>query len=143
MTSYQHARAAAHFAMAGEQELHDGTLSGDAVQAALQLPFPGETASQPPVEMPGWEFELDEEFDIVEQISEPDWSDVAVDNLSCRLPGNDNTQAGPPPDPHEFDLPLCLAVVAPALADTLFSASQQPPSPAPVFRADRPPSLTA
>lgn len=124
----QHVRVAAHPPM--------GTG-----QSVPHLSFAAEPVVR--IDLPRWEFELDEEFDIVEQISEPDWSDVAVDNLSCRAPVNENTYGGPPLDSHEFDLPLCVAVVAPPLGDFLFTAPQHPPAPAPVFRAYRPPSLTA
>lgn len=127
VASYQHARAASHLPVAAGQELREAPQVGAAVQ----------------IDMPRWEFELDEEFDIVEQISEPDWGDVAVDDLVCRPPANDNAHGGTPLDPHEFDLPLCVAIAAPVLGDSLFVASQHPPAPAPVFRAYRPPSSTA
>ncbi|MDX3906586.1 MAG: hypothetical protein QHC78_12940 [Pigmentiphaga sp.] len=135
---YQHARAAAQLPPGSFNEAE----AVDVVQNSVWQSFSGEP-SWPAAEMPGWEFELEEEFDIVEQISEPSWGDVAVDSLSCRLPDQDGGRAGPPPDPHEFDLPLSLMVVAPSLADALFIALQHPPLPAPVFGAYRPPSLTA
>lgn len=117
------------------------TAGANAAAVALSFLDAAPVAAMPA--LPGWEFELYEEFEVVEQISPPDWSDVAIDTFSCRRAANEQLPSAPPPDPHEFDLPLCLVVVAPSLSDARACAVPLQPESAPVFRHDRPPSLTA
>lgn len=91
-------------------------------------------------EMARWEFEVEGEFGSAAQMLAPDWGDMA-DNLSCRPTKHNQTSVAQVPDPYEADLPLPLSLDCLVLGDTLFIATQHPPLPAPVFRADRPPTL--
>ncbi|WP_124575566.1 hypothetical protein [Herminiimonas sp. KBW02] len=91
-------------------------------------------------EMARWEFEVEGEFGSAAQMLAPDWGDAA-DNLSCRPSKHIQNSAAQVPDPYEADLPLPLSLACLVLGDTLFVAAQHPPLPAPVFRADRPPTL--
>lgn len=93
-------------------------------------------------EMARWEFEVEGEFGSAAQMLAPDWGDTA-DNLSCRPPNSIQNSAAQVPDPYEADLPLPLSLTCLVLGDTPFVAAQHPPLPAPVFRADRPPTLAA
>lgn len=91
-----------------------------------------------------WQFELGEEFGVIAQASEPDLDDAYVDSRSCRPPRSDNAKNDKQsPDAHEFDLLLLACPTGTALSDMPYVASPTPPLPAPVFRAYRPPSLTA
>lgn len=96
-------------------------------------------------EISSWEFDENDKSGIVAQIYTPDWGDVTVDDLSCRMPPpTDNTDSVvQSPDLYEVDhvLPVYLACLVPG--DPLFVAAQHPPLPAPVFGPYRPPSLTA
>ena len=93
-------------------------------------------------EMARWEFEVEGEFGSAAQMLAPDWGDT-VDNLSCRPPSHNPNSAAQSADPYEADLPLPLSLACLVLGDTVFVAAQHPPLPVPVFRADRPPTLTA
>lgn len=95
-------------------------------------------------ELARWEADADDKFGILAQIQDPVWDDMAEDNLSChvRVPESKHSKTQLP-DPQEVDIPFALGLNGPMLADTLFMAAQHPPRPAPVFRAYRPPSLTA
>jgi len=91
--------------------------------------------------MPQWEFAPDEELDIVEQFSQPDWSDVQIDRLSCRAVDDDDSPLPlPAPEGHECDFPALRWVADPGLGQALFPAPQHPPLPAPVFPFLRPPA---
>jgi len=111
VASYQHARVASHLPVAAGHELHEAPLAGAAVQ----------------VDMPRWEFELDEEFDIVEQISEPDWGDVAVDDLVCRPPANDNSYGGAHSTPTSSTFPCASRSPRPSWAIRCSSLCSFPP----------------
>ncbi|MES2024003.1 MAG: hypothetical protein V4448_00465 [Pseudomonadota bacterium] len=95
-------------------------------------------------EISRWEFEVSSREDIAAQIYAPDWGDMMIDNLSCSVPSKKSTNiVSQSHDPYEVDLPLPISLVCLALCDKPFIASQHPPLPAPVFRAYRPPALTA
>ncbi|VCU70205.1 hypothetical protein PIGHUM_02272 [Pigmentiphaga humi] len=141
ISHYPHALIVAHRAMALPDASAHGAAHGDSAMTAMQLSFPG--VLQQPLDLPGWEFDLDEEFDIVEQISAPDLDDVAVDSLSCSPLRPDAGYAVTVPDPHEFDLPPCGQVALPDLDDALPLAPLHSPLSAPVFRAYRPPTPRA
>ena len=95
-------------------------------------------------ELARWEADADDKFGILAQIQDPVWDDVTGDNLSChlRVPENKHSKTQLP-DPQEVDIPFALGLTGSSLADILFMATQHPPRNAPVFRAYRPPSLTA
>ncbi|MNR87805.1 hypothetical protein D3C72_187050 [compost metagenome] len=119
------------------------TLSANQDQQNSSLP-PSIFIEEPSVEseLARWEFEVEGEFGSAAQMLAPDWGDTA-DNLSCRPPNQHQNSAAQTPDPYEADLPLALSLACLVLGDTLFVAPQHPPLPAPVFRADRPPTLAA
>jgi hypothetical protein len=111
------------------------------LEAALSQAVFADTSTS---ELSHWELEMHSHFGITTQVYVHDVTgDMTADNLSCRPPANIITAAAAWPDPCEVDLPLPLSLTCLTLSDTLFVAPQHPPLPAPVFRAYRPPSVTA